>query len=256
MMVEDILPLLPVFVHGYLVVFTRVAAAIAFLPGFGEQIVPMRTRLAIALPVSLAVSAVVPGMPMSAPADPVALVLQIFFNAVAGLFVGLTARIIFSALQTAGQIISQSMGLAMPIPGAAVGFEGASPMTPFLVMSGIAFIFAMDIHHLMLEAIVLSFSVVPIDGTPDFSWTASELATAVALSFRIGVQVAAPFLILAFVFNLGLALTNRFMPSIQVFFVGMPILLGCGIIGAAVLLPHAVPAGVEVLVDWLGRLSH
>src|SRR3546814_4559722 len=101
------------------------------------------------------------------------------------------------------------MGLAMPIPGVTVGFEGAAPLTPFLVLGGIVFIFALDVHHLMLEAIVLSFSIVPIDGVPDFAWTAAEMSSVVALSFRIGVQVAAPFLILAFVFNHGRALVNR-----------------------------------------------
>src|SRR3546814_5777974 len=110
MNMADILPLLPGFVHGYLVVFTRVAAAIAFLPGFGEQAVPMRVRLAVALPVSMAVAAVVPGLPMALAPEPATLVAQIVFNAMAGLFVGLTARILFSGLQTAGQIISQSMG--------------------------------------------------------------------------------------------------------------------------------------------------
>src|SRR3546814_5510457 len=81
------------------------------------------------------------------------------------------------------------------------------------------------------------------------------MSSVVALSFRIGVQVAAPFLILAFVFNLGLALVNRSMPPLQVFFVGMPILLACGIAAAAVLLPQSIPAAIDVLVDWLGRLG-
>src|SRR3546814_14265791 len=87
----------------------------------------MRVRLAVALPVSMAVAAVVPGLPMALAPEPATLVAQIVFNAMAGLFVGLTARIIFSALQTAGQIISPSMGLAMPIPGVTVGFAGAAP---------------------------------------------------------------------------------------------------------------------------------
>src|SRR3546814_15643242 len=119
----------------------------------------MRVRLAVALPVSMAVAAVVPGLPMALAPEPATLVAQIVFNAMAGLFVGLTARIIFSALQTAGQIISQSMGLAMPIPGVTVGFEGAAPPTPLLVLDGVVLIFALDVHHPMLGPLVLSFSL-------------------------------------------------------------------------------------------------
>jgi flagellar biosynthetic protein FliR len=50
----------------------------------------------------------------------------------------------------------------------------------------------------------------------------------VASAFRIGVQLAAPFLVFGLLFNLGLGVLSRLMPQMQVFFVGMPlsILLG------------------------------
>src|SRR3546814_17158245 len=104
----------------------------------------------------------------------------------------------------------------------------------------------------MLEAIVLSFSIVPIDGVPDFAWTAAEISSVVALSFRIGVPVAAPFLILAFVFNHGLALVNRAMPPLQFFFVGLPFLLAFGIADPAVFLSQSLPPALAGLFPWVG----
>ena len=50
----------------------------------------------------------------------------------------------------------------------------------------------------------------------------------IAMSFRIGIQLAAPFLVFGLLFNLGLGVLSRLMPQMQVFFIGMPlsILLG------------------------------
>jgi len=53
-------------------------------------------------------------------------------------------------------------------------------------------------------------------------------ARTVASAFRIALQLAAPFLMFALLFNLGLGVLSRLMPQMQVFFVGLPlsILLG------------------------------
>ncbi len=46
----------------------------------------------------------------------------------------------------------------------------------------------------------------------------------VALAFRIGIQLSAPFIVFGLLFNLGLGVLSRLMPQMQVFFVGLPAL--------------------------------
>jgi flagellar biosynthetic protein FliR len=52
----------------------------------------------------------------------------------------------------------------------------------------------------------------------------------VAGTFRIGVQLSAPFLVFGLLFNLGLGLLSRLMPQMQVFFVGMPLSIMAGLV--------------------------
>jgi flagellar biosynthetic protein FliR len=45
----------------------------------------------------------------------------------------------------------------------------------------------------------------------------------VAMAFRIGIQLSAPFLAFGLLFNLGLGVLSRLMPQMQVFFIGIPL---------------------------------
>jgi len=47
-------------------------------------------------------------------------------------------------------------------------------------------------------------------------------------AFRVGIQLAAPFLVFGLVFNLALGILSRLMPQMQVFFVGMPLSIMIG----------------------------
>jgi flagellar biosynthetic protein FliR len=67
---------------------------------------------------------------------------------------------------------------------------------------------------------------------------ADVMAQALSASFDAAMRLAAPFLILGFVFNIGLALANRMMQQLPVFFVGLPVSLA----GGFLILSLAVPA--------------
>ena len=53
----------------------------------------------------------------------------------------------------------------------------------------------------------------------------------VAEAFSLGLQIAAPVVVFAIVFNVGLGVLARLMPQMQVFFVGVP---GAMLIGFAI----------------------
>ena len=77
----------------------------------------------------------------------------------------------------------------------------------------------------MLHALVDSYAVfLPQAGLPvgDFS---AAIAHAVADSFALGVQLAAPFVVVSLVYNIGMGLLGRLVPQLQVFFFGLPIQL-------------------------------
>ena len=81
-----------------LLVFMRVGSAMSLLPAFGEQAVPQRVRLVLALAFTVVVA---PALQI-APDPTEAGVLPLLIEVVIGLMLGIGLRLFILALQTAG----------------------------------------------------------------------------------------------------------------------------------------------------------
>ena len=251
MALEDIL--LPRLL-GYVLVFARIGAAMSFLPGIGEASVPVRVRLLLALAVS---AALLPATPLAdgiAVTRTSALALMVGVEAVLGLWIGLTARILLSALQLAGFQIGTAMGLSNAFAPGLGSFEGSTMVASGLLMAGIALIFATDLHHLVIAALLHSYAVFPPGNVPAGD-LARHAAGAAAASFRIGLSITAPFYVMGLLLNLGLGLANRMMPTLPVFFVAVPVLVAAGLVVLAVSGPSLFDGFLGGFARWLGTFE-
>ena len=106
----------------------------------------------------------------------------------------------------------------------------------FLVMLGVALIFATDMHHLAIGALDESYNLFKPGAALPTGDIAELMITTVSGAFRVGIQLAAPFLVFGILFNVGLGVLARLMPQLQVFFLGLPasILIGFAILLALV----------------------
>jgi len=146
-----------------------------------------------------------------------------------GAVLGFTARLMISALQVAGFVIAQQLGLGFvtAVDPTQSGEQGIL-LGNFLTMLGVTLIFATDLHHLVIAALNDSYALFRPGEIPLIGDVAALTTKTVAIAFKIGIQVSAPFLVFGLLFNLGLGVLSRLMPQMQVFFIGLPlsILLG------------------------------
>ncbi|WP_336488223.1 flagellar biosynthetic protein FliR [Methylobacterium nigriterrae] len=243
--------LLPGIAAAYLLTFARVGTLIMLMPGLGEQLVSARLRLAFALLVALVLFPMVrPLLPLQggALAGP-GLIALLFGETLVGLVLGLTVRMVLAALQTAGLIVSQQLGLgyAMTVDPTMGGQQAA--LGNFLTLLGVTLILAADLHHLALEAIGHSYAVLPPNAVPDLGEAAMLALKAVARGFTLAVQISAPFIAFGILFNLGLGVLSRLMPQLQVFFVGVPASILIGML----ILFGSLGVMMGVFLDDLGR---
>ena len=218
-----ILPQLQGVILAYLLTFARAGAMIMLLPVIGDAGVPTRVRLAFALAVSAAlVSATAKYYPAAEP-PPMQLAMLIAREATAGIVVGTMARLIMSALETAGFLIATQTGLAFATtfdPGQ--GLQGAMVST-FLSLVGALLVFESGLHYLALGAISGSYTLIPPGSALPTADMAEMTLRLVTGAFALGLQLAAPFLVFGLVLYAALGFLARLMPQLQIFFLAMPV---------------------------------
>ena len=220
--------LLPALAAAFMLVFARIGAMVMLLPGFGETNIPVRIKLAIALALTLIIlplhrAAYTIDMQSMAP-----LMVMLVHEIVIGVVLGATARVTLSALQVAGSVIAQQLGLGFVTAVDPTQGQQGLLIGNFLSILGMTLLFATDSHHLVIAALNDSYAIFsPGEFVP--SGDIASLATrAFAAAFKIGAQLAAPFLVFGLVFNMGLGVLARLMPQMQVYFVAVPLSIMIG----------------------------
>jgi flagellar biosynthetic protein FliR len=245
--------LLPALAATFMLVFARIGAMVMLMPGLGESNVPVRIKLAVALLLTLII------LPLHRDAYHVntdsltQLLVLMVHEILIGIVLGATARVTLGALQVAGAVIAQQMGLgfATSVDPTTQGQQGVL-IGNFLTLLGLTLLFATDSHYLVIAALNESYAVFsPGEMLP--SGDVAALATrAFAAAFRIGMQLSAPFLVFGLVFNIGLGVLARLMPQMQVYFVGVPLAILAGFL----IFAFVVAAMMGAFLDYFTGVMH
>jgi flagellar biosynthetic protein FliR len=246
---------LPALAAAFVLTFARVGAMVMLMPGIGETNLPARMRLGIVLLLSgilvpLHRSAYVVDLTSLGP-----LITILFQELIIGAMLGLTGRLAISALQVAGAVIAQQLGLGFVTAVDPTQNEQGAIVGNFLTLLGITLIFATDMDHLVIAAINDSYTIFKPGEMPLVGDAAQHITQVIAAAFRIGIQLSAPFLVFGLLFNLGLGVLSRLMPQMQVFFIGLPLSILLGLLLLILVMGTMMGIFVDYLGTVLGQLS-
>jgi flagellar biosynthesis protein FliR len=243
---------LPALGASFLLIFARTGTMIMLLPGIGEQGISPRMRLTVALvlaavlvPLHRADYHLVAGT--LGPA-----IVMVFEEIIIGAVLGLAARLTISALDVAGTIIAQELGLGFVTAVDPSQGEQSMIISNFLTMLAITLFFATDMHHLVLAALNDSYTLFAPGEVPATGDVAALITKTISGAFRIGIQISAPFLVFGMVFNLGLGVLSRLMPAMQVYFLAMPL----SILGGFLFLVVVLGAMMGMFLDYTAGVLH
>ncbi len=210
-------------VLAFALCFARVGAAIMIMPGLGDSFTPERIRLHMAIGMTLVLyPLIVPYLPPQIPST-IVLFTLICMEFIIGLFFGTIARILMTSLDTAGQVISVSSGLAnAQVFNPALSTQG-SLIGAFLSVTGVVMLFALNLHHLLIMGIMESYELFPLGSIPDTGSMAQFMAKTVSHAFGIGVKIGMPFIVLTLIVYVGVGVLSRLMPQVQVFLLALPL---------------------------------
>ena len=245
---------LPALAAAFLLTFARVGSMVMLLPGVGEMTLPVRARLTMALVLT---AILLPAHRSAYTVDlnqigPVLVVL--FQEIIVGAVLGLTARLAVSALQVAGAVVAQQLGLGFVTAIDPSQNQQGLLVGNFLTLLGITLVFATNMHHLVIAAMNDSYTVFQPGEMPLVGDAAQHVTGVVATAFRIGIQLSAPFLVFGLLFNLGLGVLSRLMPQMQVFFIGLPLSIMLGLLLLLLVVGAMMGTFVGYLQDVLGQM--
>lgn len=236
--------------HGFLV-FLRVGAIVALLPGFGEQSVPVRIKLVISLMFSLVVALTVPPFHGGAEWNFPSVIRYGVTETIAGFIIGIGIRMFVLALQTAGSMAAQATSLAQIFGGA--GVEPLPAIGHVLVISGFALAMISGMHVRAASLMILSYDMLPAGVFPSPGMVTEWGVDQVSRAFSLAFQLAAPFIIISVLYNLTLGVINRAMPQLMVAFVGAPVITFGGLALLLLLSPLMLEVWLEAMNAFLAN---
>ncbi|HYW36172.1 MAG TPA: flagellar biosynthetic protein FliR [Balneolaceae bacterium] len=231
------------FILSVFLIFVRVAALIGTAPYFSNGAFPMRVKAFLAIALSIALFPTIPAQSVHLPYNTHVLqvLVLILKELLVGAAMGLTGQIIFGGIEMAGALMSLNVGLSFvnvvdpvrkgqkPIIGQLFGLLA---IFVFLGIGG-------DTYY--IRALAKSFSIVPV-GSANIAASVPVFIKMATYLFIVGVQMAAPFIIVLFLLDVCLAIFARVMPQANIFFIALPLKLGVGIILLLLILPYTPAA--------------
>ena len=186
---------------------------------------------------SLLIYPMVSDKPMPDPKGLVELAVYLTAEAAVGLAIAFATRLVFTSVQVAGTIVDFQMGFGVvnvidPQTQAQVSitaqFQNILAVLIFLVT---------DAHHIVIGAVVESFSVIHPASMSLGGVTAEYILLLFSSMFLIAVKIAAPVMAILFFLSVGLGLVARTVPQMNVFIVGFPLQIGVGLLMIALAMP-------------------
>jgi flagellar biosynthetic protein FliR len=212
-----------VFAAGLL--FARMGGIVMTMPAVGETFIPARVRLAFALSLALMlfpiVSPSIPRLPNAISGIAGDLIKEILI----GLMIGGILRFFMLSLATAGEVMSIQSTLGFAQTANPTQAAPSTSIGTFLGLMGLVLILVTNLHHLFIAAVVKSYVIFPFTRTVPLGDATTLAIQTVSKSFALGLQLAAPVVAFALIFNVATGLVGRVMPQFQIFFVASPLMV-------------------------------
>ncbi|MDO9074875.1 MAG: flagellar biosynthetic protein FliR [Rubrivivax sp.] len=220
--------------------FLRALALFQALPVLGARTVPMRVRIGLAAFLAIASQGSLPALAPAVaaiPLDAPQAVLLVAQQVVIGLSLGFAVRVVFAAVEFAGEIIGLQMGLNF------AGFfdplsANTATATSRLFGTMVSWLFiVMNGHLLVIAALAQSFVAFPVGPEPFAFLHQMQPQRWGAEIFATGLWIALPLVTMLLFINLVLGTISRVAPQINIFAIGFPVTLGVGLLGLVMTLP-------------------
>ncbi|MGJ7914663.1 flagellar biosynthetic protein FliR [Massilia sp. LXY-6] len=225
------------WIGGLLWPLTRILGLVAAAPVFGNTGVPMLVKLSLGVLLSAIVAPTITSIPAVDPTS-WAGILILGQEMLIGVSMGFAMRLVFAAIEFAGEIASTTMGFGFATFFDPTSAGRSSAISQFLALIATMAFLAMNAHLVLVQALVESFFTLPISATPMSLGAPLEMVRWGGRIFSAGLQIGMPIIAAMLITNVALAILTRAAPQLNLFGIGFPITLGAGFLVISLTLPY------------------
>lgn len=224
-------------VVAFMFVIARLSGLFLIAPVFSSPQIPGRIKVMMLFVLGATLAPIVSSGSTKIPTDIVGMIASIASEALVGLALGFAVSIVFSAIQVAASLIDTSIGFSMatiidPLNNA----QGAVLGSFYSIVGTLAFL-SVQGHHWLLAGFKRSYDTVPLGTAPDVEAMLHNLFATFGQLFGMAFQIAAPVLVSLLLVDVVLGIVSRVVPQMNVFFVGIPVKIGVGLVAIIITLP-------------------
>ncbi len=208
----------------FMTVVARLSFIIFFMPGIGEQVIPVRARafLLIGIALAMTTSGLFPAPTTTEFTELAGLIATEVFI---GFALGVMLRLTIWMLSIAGSVIAQSIGLSQFL-APALEHEAQTLTANLLSMAGAAILLSANFHVEVIVSLIRLYADIPLGALTLIS--GPLLAQSFFSGFSFALLLAWPFVAINLLYNICLGFINKALPSLMVAFVGAPFMVGAG----------------------------
>jgi len=211
--------------------FVRIGACFMVAPVFGAAMVPARVRIVLAAAVAALLAPLLPALPGISPLSAAGLFITVQ-QVLIGVALGFCLQLTFDAVNLGGQMLANSMGLSF-----AFNLDpqrGGSASTPalgqlFTLLVTLTFL-ALNGHLTLMETLVRSFSTLPVASEGLGPQGLQMVVAWGGQLFAGALAIALPAVTALLVVHLAFGVVSRAAPALNLFAVGLPVSLLCGLV--------------------------
>ncbi|MES3025720.1 MAG: flagellar biosynthetic protein FliR [Pseudomonadota bacterium] len=216
---------------------TRILGLIAAAPIFGSGSIPVSTKVGFGVILALIMAPAIPALPAADPLSMAGLLILVQ-ELLIGLAMGFVMRIVFAAVEMAGEASSLTMGLGFASFFDPMTKGRSSSISQMLTLVATMAFLAVNAHLVLLSALAESFVTMPVSATPMAAGAPFEVARWGGRIFSAGLQLSLPILAALLITNVALGILTRAAPQLNIFGIGFPVSLGVGLLVIGLVMPY------------------
>jgi flagellar biosynthesis protein FliR len=252
--------LLPEF-QSFLVLVSRIGGIVAAFPMLGGRTVPVQIKIALVVMLGIALSPLIQLPPLSR--DAMEMTAGLVSELLIGLVIGLAVRLLFGALEVAGDLLGTQIGFgAVQLLDPMTSQQSSLLSEYFRIIASLVFL-SVNAHMMVVAAIVSSYDAIPPFGARLTSALGEEVVHLSTHMFLVALKLSAPVLVAMILLNVLLAMLGRAVVQINVFVLSFPLTIAGGLLVLGLSLPYSVSlfeqefTGLRDTIDGLLRaLGH